>query len=148
MKKLLLKAQAERLFKAVEGIERSLEHDLIGSEMDLTKPQLRTLMAISRAGCVTMSELGKLTGYPTSALTGIIDRMIKKKLVQRVRDDDDRRIVKVIATPPGAALAAGFQRKLLRSFSVVLGKMELREREKMVSMIEKIARSFVNKDED
>jgi DNA-binding MarR family transcriptional regulator len=147
MSKSLLKKQAERLFTAVEGIERSLEHDLIGSELDLTKPQLKTLMAVSRAEYTTMSELGKLTGYPTSALTGIIDRMIKKKLVRRVRGDNDRRVVKVIATPFGTELAAAFHRKLMRSLSVVLEKMEPNGREKMVSMVENIAQGFVKKDE-
>jgi len=48
-----------------------------------------------------MSELGRQTGYPTSALTGIVDRMIRKKLVRRIRDDNDRRIVKVTATSSG-----------------------------------------------
>jgi DNA-binding MarR family transcriptional regulator len=89
-----------------------------------------------------MSELGKLTGYPTSALTGIIDRMLKKKLVKRVRDDDDRRIVKVIATDIGSDLAAEFQRQLMRCISVVLEKMEPSDREKMVSLMEKVAASL------
>jgi DNA-binding MarR family transcriptional regulator len=147
MNKSLLKRQAERLFAAVEKIERSFEHDLIGSALDLTKPQLRTLMAVSHAKFVTMGELGKLTGYPTSALTGIIDRMVRKKLVRRVRGDDDRRVVKVIATPVGTELAANFHRKLMRALSVVLEKMEPDGREKMVSMVEVIARGFVKKDE-
>jgi DNA-binding MarR family transcriptional regulator len=138
----LLKIQADRLFTAVEEIEKSLVRDLAGAELDLTKPQLRTLIAISRVKCCTMSELGKLTGYPSSALTGIIDRMLKKRLVKRVRDDDDRRIVKVMATDTGSNLATGFQRKLMRSTSVILEKMGPTDREKMVSLIEKIAAGF------
>jgi DNA-binding MarR family transcriptional regulator len=143
MGKNQIKEQAERLLAAVEEIQRSLEHEPAGSELDLTKPQLRTLMAISRANCVSMSELAKLTGYPTSALTGIIDRMLKKKLVRRVRDDGDRRIVKVVTSPLGEELAVGFRRKLMRCFSVVLGKIKPIERERMVAMVDKIASSFV-----
>jgi DNA-binding MarR family transcriptional regulator len=145
MDKRYLKIQADRLFTAVEAIEKSLERDLIGAELDLTKPQLRTLMSISRASCCTMSELGKLTGYPTSALTGIIDRMIKKKLVRRVRNEDDRRIVNVVATETGARMAVEFHRKLMRAISVVLEKMEPDDREKMVVLMEKIASGFPNR---
>jgi DNA-binding MarR family transcriptional regulator len=145
MDKRFLKIQAERLFAAVEAIEKSLERDLIGTELDLTKPQLRTLMSISRAKRCTMSELGKLTGYPTSALTGIIDRMIKKKLVRRVRNGSDRRIVNVVATETGVSLAGDFHKKLMRCMSVVLEKMEPDDREKMVVLMEKIASGFPNR---
>jgi DNA-binding MarR family transcriptional regulator len=74
--------------------------------------------------------------------------MLKKRLVKRVRDDDDRRIVKVIATASGAQLAAEFHRKLMRYLFVVLEKIEPDEREKMVGLIEKIGRGFAIKDED
>jgi DNA-binding MarR family transcriptional regulator len=140
-----LKTQADRLFTAVEAIEKSLEHDFAGAELDLTKPQLKTLIAVYHAKCCTMSELGKLTGYPTSALTGIIDRMLKKKLVKRVRDNDDRRIVKVTITDTGSSLAAEFHRKLMRCLSVVLEKIGPDEREKMVTLMEKIAAGFPNR---
>ena len=146
MSRYLLKDQAEKLYAAVEGIGRSLEKDLIGPEQNLTKPQLRTLMSISHAKCCTMSELGRLTGYPTSALTGIVDRMMKKKLVRRIRDDNDRRIVKVTATPSGIELAAGFRRKLIRCISVVLEKMSPEEREMMVLTINKAADGFLSPD--
>ncbi len=146
MNRYLLKEQAEKLYAAVEGIERSLEKDLIGPEQNLTKPQLRTLMSISRVKCCTMSELSRLTGYPTSALTGIVDRMMKKKLVRRVRDDNDRRIVKVTATPSGIDMAAGIKRKLIRCFSVILEKMAPVDREMMVLTINKVAAGFVQQD--
>jgi DNA-binding MarR family transcriptional regulator len=89
-----------------------------------------------------MSKLGKLTGYPTSALTGIIDRMIKKRLVRRVRDEHDRRIVKVEATANGLKLARQSYRIILRNTGSILQKVDPDDREKMVSLVEKIAGSF------
>jgi DNA-binding MarR family transcriptional regulator len=142
MDRQLLKKQAQRIFAAVDSIEKSLEKDLIGAELDLTKPQLKTLMSISQNKCCTMSELGRLTGYPTSALTGIVDRMIKKRLVHRIRDKDDRRIVKVLPTKSGSVMAHEFRLKLIRHTSVILKKLDDQEREKMVSLVERIAGSF------
>jgi MarR family transcriptional regulator, organic hydroperoxide resistance regulator len=142
MENKLIKEQAQRIFAAVGVIERSLEKDLITVEMDLTIPQIRTLMAVYINECCTMSELAKFTGYATSALTGIVDRMIKKKLVQRVRDENDRRIVNVVATRSGCILADEYSRKLMRHTSTILEKLNISEREKIVAFVEKIAKSF------
>ena len=137
-----MRTQAERIFAAVEKIERAFDKDLSGIEFDLTRPQLKTLISISHNNCCSMSELGRRTGYPTSALTGIIDRMVRKRLVRRVRDNHDRRIVNVITTQNGHDLAREFRRKLLKRTIVVLEKMSDSEREKMISLVERIAAGF------
>lgn len=142
MDKPLLKEQAQKIFTAVEAIERSLHKDLNNTDPDLTLPQLRTLMVVARNEYCTMSELGRLTGYAASALTGIIDRMIKKRLVVRVGDDNDRRIVKVAATRKGIGLAQEHYRKIVKHISAILEKASLSERAKIVNLIEKIAGSF------
>ena len=46
---------------------------------------------------MTAGEFAKLTGLTTGAITGLIDRFEKKKLVKRQFADDDRR--KVIIVP-------------------------------------------------
>jgi DNA-binding MarR family transcriptional regulator len=140
----LIKEQAQRIFAAVGVIERSLEKDLITVEMDLTIPQIRTLMAVYANKCCTMSELAKFTGYATSALTGIVDRMIKKKLVQRIRNDSDRRIVSVVATKNGSSIADSYHRKIIRHTSAILEKINRGDREKLILLIEKISRSYSN----
>lgn len=146
MKTKQLKEQAERILTAIEEIERSLERNLIGAELDLTRPQLRTLISVARNNHCPMSKLGNLTGYPTSALTGIIDRMIIKKLVRRVRDENDRRIVKVEATANGLKLAGQSYRIILSNTRAILQKVDQNEREKIVSLVEKIADSFALKE--
>jgi DNA-binding MarR family transcriptional regulator len=142
MENKLIKEQAQRIFAAVGVIERSLEKDLMTVEMDLTIPQVRTLMAIYKNKRCTMSELCKFTGFANSALTGIVDRMIKKKLVQRVRDENDRRIVNVVATKSGLVLADEYARKIMKHASVILEKLDEDERENIVVFVEKIAKSF------
>jgi DNA-binding MarR family transcriptional regulator len=142
MAKTILKEQSKRIFEAVDTIERSMEKNMMGAELDLTKPQLRTLLSVARHDYCTMSELSKDTGYPTSALTGIIDRMIKKKLVKRLRDESDRRIVKVTSTPIGAGLASELYKRILRTISTILGKVDQVDRERIILLVEKIAGSF------
>ncbi|MDA1348275.1 MAG: MarR family transcriptional regulator [Chloroflexi bacterium] len=62
------------------------------SGLELTMPQARTLFLLSR-GPKRMSELASHLGCGLSAGTSMIDRMVKKGLVQRVEDSSDRRVV-------------------------------------------------------
>jgi DNA-binding MarR family transcriptional regulator len=144
-KKPILYVQAERIFSAVSIIERELERDHFRAEFDLTHPQLKIMIMISKCRQCTMSELARLTGYPTSALTGIIDRMIAKKLVGRLRDSGDRRIVHVSLTPSGTKLAARLRRRIIFHTTRVLERIGPTDREQMILLVEKIADSFAEK---
>lgn len=55
-------------------------------------------------GTLTAGELAKLTGLTTGAVTGLIDRFEKKKLVKRQFDKSDRR--KVVIVPDTNAIMA------------------------------------------
>lgn len=139
MKDTDLKKQAERLYKALTEIQRPLHRDNINEHLDFTLPQLRTLMAIAENDYCSMGELGRATGYHLSALTGIIDRLSRKKYVSRIRDKRDRRVVKVALTEMGQKLARGIYKKFIRQTSNVLGRIDCQSRENLISLIEKIA---------
>ncbi|KDR95651.1 DNA-binding transcriptional regulator, MarR family [Peptoclostridium litorale DSM 5388] len=47
------------------------------------------------------TDLAKEIGIPASTLTGVVDRLVEKGYVERVRDENDRRIVLV---KPGRAV--------------------------------------------
>ena len=71
----------------------------------LTLPQFVAIAAL--AGCkeaCTMSELTKLTLQDAPTMTGIMDRLVKMKLVERTRSETDRRVVLVQPTSDGVKL--------------------------------------------
>lgn len=138
--------QAERLILAVEKIMRRLHGGLsaVWERRKLTKPQLITLNCMMRKKGCTMSALSQLTGMALSALTGIIDRLSAKGLVRRERNGEDRRVVKVLATEKGAAIAHEYHQAYLQCINQVFSRIEPVEREALVSLIEKIAGSFEN----
>lgn len=136
--------QAERLILAVEKIMRRLHGGLssVWERRKLTKPQLITLNCVMRKRECTMSELARMTSMALSALTGIIDRLSAKGLVRRERNGEDRRVVKVLATEKGAAIATEYQQAYLQCIDQVFSRIAPAEREALVSLIEKIAGSF------
>ncbi|MCD7881307.1 MAG: MarR family transcriptional regulator [Clostridiales bacterium] len=66
--------------------------------MNLTYPQTVTLMILDADGPMPISELAKATGSANSTTSGVVDRLERMDLVQRVRSDQDRRKIFVEVT--------------------------------------------------
>lgn len=79
----------------------------------LSGSQRIVLRALLDHGPHQVSEVATLLGVTLSAATGLVDRLVKAKLVTRERDQEDRRVVWVKITPEGeqAVLAAEKRRR-------------------------------------
>lgn len=72
-------------------------HEAIARKAGLASSDHKYLGLILQHKELTAGELSKLTGLTTGAVTGLIDRLEKKKLLKRKFSRDDRR--KVIIVP-------------------------------------------------
>jgi DNA-binding MarR family transcriptional regulator len=72
-------------------------HETIGRKAGLSGTDHKYLGFLIEKGQMTAGELSNLTGLTTGAVTGLIDRFEKKKLVKRQFAEGDRR--KVIIEP-------------------------------------------------
>ncbi|WP_028980826.1 MarR family winged helix-turn-helix transcriptional regulator [Sporocytophaga myxococcoides] len=72
-------------------------HEAIAAKAGLSGTDHKYLGFLIVNGSMTAGELSKLTGLTTGAVTGLIDRFEKKKLVKRKFSKEDRR--KVIIEP-------------------------------------------------
>src|SRR5688500_14199930 len=66
-------------------------HEAIGRKAGLSGTDHKYLGFLIEKGQMTAGELSNLTGLTTGAVTGLIDRFEKKKLVKRRFAEDDRR---------------------------------------------------------
>jgi len=71
----------------------------------ITGPQLWVMKTLYENGSLSLGELSKRMYLTPSTLTGVVDRLEKKKYVLRDRSKKDRRVVKVQLTPKGITLA-------------------------------------------
>jgi len=80
----------------------------------VTPPQFITLAALSahKEPC-TMRDLTEATFQDPPTMTGIIDRLVKMKLVRRTRSETDRRVVLVQASPAGIKLVKEVEKQTL-----------------------------------
>ncbi len=70
----------------------------------LTEQQWRILRVLWEDHRLPTAELAKRTLLPAPSLVGILDRLEKKGLVERLRSSEDRRVVCVVPTQAGQAL--------------------------------------------
>jgi DNA-binding MarR family transcriptional regulator len=60
---------------------------------DMTVAQLRVLLLLHTEGETRMSSIAGTLGIAVSTATGIIENLVKKELVTRRADNEDRRVV-------------------------------------------------------
>jgi DNA-binding MarR family transcriptional regulator len=77
--------------------------------LELTMPQLKTLLCISPHGA-TSGQVARSLGIGLSTLTGIVDRLAEQGLVVRQEDPADRRITRVLPTERGRDMVDQLQR--------------------------------------
>ena len=101
-------ATAPSLIAAVEAaVHRVLEK--LGAELHdlgLTHGEINALAALGTGSGRTVAELQKATGQRASTLTGVLDRLERRGLVERRLNPRDRRSFTVHLTDDGAPAAA------------------------------------------
>ena len=70
---------------------------------DLTVAQLRVMLLLHNAGPCRMSDIANILHIALSTATGIVDNLVKKTLVLRETDTQDRRRVICRLSPLGKA---------------------------------------------
>lgn len=71
-------------------------HEAIGRKAGLSGTDHKYLGFLLQKGEMTAGELASLSGLTTGAVTGLIDRLEKKKLVKRQLAEEDRRKVMIV----------------------------------------------------
>ncbi len=100
-----------RIIKSLQDYSQT-----VSSHFGITGPQLWVLKTIYQNGSLSLGELSRRMFINPSTITGVVDRLEKKKYVLRVRNEKDRRVVKVQLTPKG-------NRLVKRSPNPIQGKM-------------------------
>ncbi|GAB6086951.1 MarR family winged helix-turn-helix transcriptional regulator [Alkaliphilus crotonatoxidans] len=71
------------------------------TEFEITPPQFQALQTLINGEDMTIGELSNKMFLACSTITDLVDRMEKNQLVKRVRDEKDRRIVRILVLEKG-----------------------------------------------
>ena len=105
----------------------------------LSTTQCRALLFLLDSEEATMSMLSRGLAISLSAATGIVDRLIKKELVDRYRDTNDRRVVRVRLTENGSEVAQKARDELRRYTVGAFEALNEPDRNRLMSLMETIA---------
>ncbi len=134
-----LHEEAEAIGRVMLALSEAMRRYLAQTmgRFHLTVPQYIVLNTIRRRGrgC-TMSELADVAYQVPATMTGIIDRLSERGLVQRQQDPTDRRSWRVVLTPAGQRLLDEVEQLRQRSWQRVLGELAPPERRDLRRLME------------
>ncbi len=96
-----------RVVEALDQVLRSTGYRISEEwlQIALTMPQVRVLLLLLTEERLRMSVLAGSLGSTFSAATGLVDRLVERKLVERHTDPEDRRTVICGLTSSGKEMA-------------------------------------------
>ncbi len=127
-------AAIRRIIQAVELNSRRLVESI-----GLTGPQLAVLREAARCGPMPVGALARAVHLSQPTVTGILNRLEKRGLIQRERSVNDRRAVNVNVTEAGRDLSSSAPSLLQDSFHRRLGDLEPWEQTMILSILQRIA---------
>ncbi|REJ70041.1 MAG: MarR family transcriptional regulator [Planctomycetota bacterium] len=123
-----------RITRAIDLRSRSLLQDY-----GLTAPQLAALQAIPRLNPATSGSLAKEIHLGQPTVTGILNRLESRGMIERVRSDEDRRTVRVSLTAEGERVLSDAPSLLQDQFQEELGELQEWERTQILATLQRIA---------
>jgi DNA-binding MarR family transcriptional regulator len=118
---------------------RSLDTKLYGM---LTVSQSYCLRILYFQGVRTMSDLASTLQVSVSTITGVIDQLEGKGLVERTDHPEDRRSLRVRLTPKGRNLYRAAHEAFLSYLKPLLDSRSPAERKKQLAFLDEIEQSI------
>ena len=132
----------DRVLRALRRISRAVDQHSrrLAESIQVTGPQLVCLREIIAAGEITPGRLSAEVALSKATLTGIVDRLTARGLIERERDKVDRRRVLIRATPEGEKLSAAAPSPLQDKLSRNLERLSEEQREQVSHVLEAVVR--------
>ncbi len=109
------------------------------SGVEITLPQYRALVILATQGPQRVIDLAGRLDVNASTASRMVDRLVRKKLVRRRRDETDRRAVALYLTDEGNKLVGEATRKRRLEIKRILGGMPLGNRQPLVEAMNAFA---------
>ena len=134
-----------RIIRRVSSYSR-----VMSQETGLTMPQLLCLRAVrdSDAEEVTLASVADAVSLSRSTVSGIIERMVRAGLVNRVRSQRDRRRIHLTVTEEGARRLDAVPVPLQDRFVSRLAALAPADQERLLSALEQVVELMEAEDMD
>jgi MarR family transcriptional regulator, organic hydroperoxide resistance regulator len=129
------------IYRAASAIRRRMEQEVLAPER-LSWTAFVTLWVLWIWGEMEARHLAGEANVTKGTLTGVLDTLERRELVQRRRHEEDRRLVSVAITPAGEALIARIYPAFNAQESAIAGLMSGRQRRSVTEGLRRVVRGL------
>lgn len=119
----------DALYNTYYGINRIEEEELKKSRFkDITVKEMHAVDAITMYDHLTVSQVAEKLHLSRATITSTVDRLVRKGYAKRIRDEKDRRVVRLSLTKKGRLLCRAYHayhNMMVKSFLQNLDDNEL-----------------------
>src|SRR5579859_1396017 len=108
-------------------------------QLDLTMPQFATLHTIWRRGPLSGRQLADQLGISAPAVVKVCDRLEARRLIERIRDDRDRRVQWLQLTASGAEVFTHLVAITREHMLPALNRLSARDRGSLTRILNDLA---------
>lgn len=106
--------------------------------LDYSKNEVLTLLFLYKKKSANMTEISEFIVSPLNTTTGVVSRLEKKKMVERIRSSEDRRIVQIELTDKAVDFIDEEKVVISKYFKKVYELLTEEEKTAALSIINKI----------
>ncbi|MCY0875089.1 MAG: MarR family transcriptional regulator [Firmicutes bacterium] len=134
--------EIESLLRAVSSSVRKNGRAIL-VDFDITPPQFDALVVISLTDKLAIGDLSGRLGLAYSTTTDLVDRLERRGFVLRVRDEEDKRVVRVRMLPAGEELIDRLMTARRAYLARVLEQVGAPEQEALLRALTVLAKHLV-----
>ena len=136
-----------RIISLNRNFNRTLRHDFHGlmQGSGFTFPQLSVISILAKSGEQKVSDISEKMRLSDSTVSGILDRLEHKGIIERKRNKDDRRVVKIHLSQESQELCRKFQQQKKEYFMHLLSELSEQEINNIIKGLEILNRVVCGK---
>jgi DNA-binding MarR family transcriptional regulator len=101
--------------------------------------QLKAMRVFSEDSPLSMGELCKMANVKMPSMTEVVDRFEKEGILERIRDGEDRRVVKVKMTAKGKKMHQEVLKRRADELTKMFGFLTTKDRKKLVDSLKSVS---------
>lgn len=131
----------EKELRYISGIIKQKGREILNS-YTITPPQFVALQWLFEHGDMTIGDLSNKMFLAFSTTTDLVDRMEKNELVVRIREEQDRRVVRIKLLKEGERVIEEVIQKRQEYLTTVLADFTLEEAAQFAALLEKMHKNM------
>ena len=132
---------AQNMFHALPLLKKRLLHmDLVQAEHGIPLSHVQVLAMLQDSGTMSVSEISRRLGIAKPNITPLVDRLLEAGLVDRQRDQNDRRVVNIVILNAGSEKLAAIRKTIAGQVQQQVEKLSVSEFKELSDALESITR--------